>query len=186
MKINIGLNPLKWGRADPLPALPPKPEHEIRPETQVAIKSALQTINSSPIPLTMQQENIMSDGTKKTLLQKIGGVAKDVFTFLTSSRGQSLIATGEGLAVAINPGIGSVITIANTWLTEIIKAETLAAAAGTQDGTGTQKSALVLSAVTPQVLDFAKANGLATPTADKLAAANKALVEFLNAFDVTA
>lgn len=120
----------------------------------------------------------------KSVLGKIVTDVKDVFGFLGSAKGQAVIAAGEGLVEAIVPGTAGVFTLANTWLAEVIKSETLATTAGQGDGSGTQKAAMVLAAVTPQALQFAQANGLPAPTAAQLAAANTALVGFLNAFAV--
>jgi hypothetical protein len=65
---------------------------------------------------------------------------------------------------------------------EIYKAQALANAAGACGTTGsTQKSALVLNAVTPQVSAFLKTQGLAPANSTQLQAANDALVAFLNA-----
>jgi hypothetical protein len=118
----------------------------------------------------------------KSVLDKIGSGFKDVFEFLASSKGQAIVGAGEAVVESVLPGTAGFINLANNWLTEIVKSETLAAAAAAQTGTGSQKAALVLSAVTPQALDFAKANGLPAPTAAQLQAANTALVAFANAF----
>lgn len=122
----------------------------------------------------------------KTVLDKIGHGFKDVFDFLGSSKGQAIITAGEGIVETIYPGATGLINLGNKWLAEIVKTETLAAAAESQTGTGAQKAAMVLSAVTPQALQFAQANGLSAPTAAQLTAANAALVAFANAFTVTA
>jgi hypothetical protein len=119
-----------------------------------------------------------------SILNKIGADFKAVFSFLGSSKGQAIIQTGETVAVSLGAP-AALINVANNWLTEIIKAETLATAAGSQTGTGTQKAAAVLSAITPQVLAFAQAQGVSAPTADQIATANTALVSFLNAFTMT-
>jgi hypothetical protein len=106
---------------------------------------------------------------------------KKVFSWLGSPQGQSVIATGEAVAEAVYPPATAIVNITNTWLQEAIKAEALAEAASANDGTGAQKAAMVISAVTPQVLSFASQNGLPAPTADKLQAANTALIAFIDA-----
>jgi hypothetical protein len=121
----------------------------------------------------------------KSILDKIGADAKDVFAFLGSTRGQEIIQAGEGVVETIVPGTAGIINLINSWGVEIVKSETLAAAAGAQQGSGVQKASLVLAAVTPQALAFAKANGVPAPTADKLEAANTALVAFFNAFGLS-
>lgn len=121
-----------------------------------------------------------------TVLDKIGADFKDVFSFLGSSKGQTIIATGEGLVEAVIPGATGLINLANTWLTEIIKSQAIATAAGQASGAGAQQAAAVLSAVTPQVLQFLQANGITTaPTTTQLEAANTSLVAFANAFATT-
>lgn len=131
----------------------------------------------------------------KTVLDKIGADAKAVFAFLGSSKGQALIQTGEGAAVAIatvagGPAAGTALTgafsLANTWMTEIVKTQALATAAGAQTGYGPEKAAAVLAAVTPEALAFAQKNGLPAPTASQLQAANDGLVAFFNAFALAA
>ena len=120
----------------------------------------------------------------KTALDKIGEDAKEVFSFLGSAKGQAEIATGEGVVESIVPGTAGLLTLANTWLTEIVKTQALATAAGAATGSQTQKAALALSAAAPQAIAFAQANGLPAPTATQLQAANTALVAFANAFTV--
>lgn len=119
----------------------------------------------------------------KSLLGTLGTAFKDVFKWLGSPTGQKVIGTGEAIVEAIDPGLTGIINIANNWLTEIVKAETLATAAGEQNGSGVQKAAMVTSAVTPEILAFAAQHGLPTPTAAKIQVANDALVAFLNALD---
>lgn len=121
---------------------------------------------------------------KQTFLQKLGGDVKKIFSWLGNPKVQTTIAAGEalgeGIVDAIDPALSGLNPIINNWTQEIFKAESLAAAAGSQNGTGAQKSALVLSSVTPQVLQFAEANGLPTPTGSELQTANSLLVQFLN------
>ena len=118
----------------------------------------------------------------KSVLDKIGADAKAVFVFLGSPKGQAVVSTVEGAVVAFEPGASGLVALVNNWLAEIIKTESIAAAAGQQTGSGVQKAAAVVSAVAPQALQFAQANGLPSPTAAQLQAANAALVAFANAF----
>ena len=87
---------------------------------------------------------------------------------------------------AIDPALDGVVTLTNTWLQEIYKAQALAVAASAGATGGAQKSALVLNAMTPQVLAFLKSQGLAPANSTQLQAANDALVAFLNALGSTA
>lgn len=123
----------------------------------------------------------------KSILQKIGVGIKDVFAFLGSAKGQAIITAGEGIIETVQPGAKGLVDLANNWLAEIVKSEALAAAAGEQTGSGAQKAAMVMAAMAPQAIAFAKANGaVSEPTAAHLAAANTALVAFANAFSVDA
>jgi hypothetical protein len=118
----------------------------------------------------------------KSVLDKIGTDAKDVFAFLASPKGQAIVGAGEAVVEVAAPGTAGFINLANNWLTEIVKTETLATAANVGTGSDAQKAALTLSAIVPQALSFAQANGLPAPTAAQLQAANTALVAFANAF----
>lgn len=117
-----------------------------------------------------------------SVLATIGKDAVKIFDWVGSPSGQNLIKDGEAVVEVVYPPATAIINIANTFLTEAIKAEALAAAAGQQNGSGTQKAAAVLNAATPQVIAFAQQYGLPTPTATQLNAANDAIVAFLNAF----
>lgn len=113
--------------------------------------------------------------------KKLASDFKKVFAWLGTPQGQATVATGEALAEAVYPPATAIVNITNTWLQEAIKAEALGAAAGAGSGSGPQKAAMVIAAVTPQVLAFAKANGLPEPTADKMQAADTALIAFIDA-----
>jgi hypothetical protein len=118
----------------------------------------------------------------KSVLDKIGTDVKDVFNFLGSPKGQALVSAGEGLVETVLPGTAGAINLGNAWLQEIIKTQAIATAASAGTGSSTQKAAMTITAITPQALAFAQANGLPAPTATVIANANNALVAFLNAF----
>jgi hypothetical protein len=117
-----------------------------------------------------------------SFLSTLGKDIKAVFAWIGSPAGQTVIATGEGLVTAIDPGAQGIVTLANAWMQEIIKTEALAAAAGVQNGSGTQKAAAVIASISPEVLAFAQVNKLPAPTAAQIQTASNALVAFLNAF----
>ena len=118
----------------------------------------------------------------KSVFETIGGDVKKVFSFLGSPKGQAIIGAGEGLAETVDPALSGIFSIANNWLTEIFKAESLAAAAGQQDGTGPQKAAMVSQTMVPQVIEWLRSQGIVTnPTAADIGIANTALVTFLKA-----
>lgn len=117
-------------------------------------------------------------------LSTAGKDIKGIFSWLGSSKGQQVIATGEAVAEAVGAP-AAIINIANYWIGKVLTIEAVATAAGQQVGSGVIKAAAVLTDVTPQVLTIAKANGLPVPTSDNLAKANTALVAFLNALGAT-
>jgi len=122
-----------------------------------------------------------------SFLSAFGNDVKKVFGWLGSPKGQAIIGTGEAVLEAVDPALDGVVTLTNTWLQEIYKAQALATAAaatGTLGNTG--KAAMVLNAVTPQVMAFLKTQGLAPANSTQLQAANDALVAFLNALGSTA
>jgi hypothetical protein len=139
------------------------------------------------LDLTSQKFNTVVQEQQMSFLSAFGNDVKKVFGWLGSPKGQAIIRTGEAVVEAIDPALDGVITLTNTWVQEIYKAQALANAAGATGTTGsTQKSALVLNAVTPQVLAFLKTQGLAPANSTQLQAANDALVAFLNALGGTA
>lgn len=121
----------------------------------------------------------------KSILDKIGQDAKGVFSWLGSPTGQAVVAAGEGVVETVFPPATAIIQIVNRWLSEVLKAETIATAAGQQNGTGTQKAAAVISVITPEVLAFLQKEGFPPATADQIAKANTYLVEFLNVLTVS-
>lgn len=118
-----------------------------------------------------------------SVLQTIGKDVKSVFTWIGSAQGQKDIQLGEAAVETAFPVTTGFFAIANTILAETMKIEALAAAAGTQNGTGAQKAIAVVTSVTPAVLNYAKANGLPTPTATQIQAAVNAMVAFGNALE---
>jgi hypothetical protein len=121
----------------------------------------------------------------KSVLDTIGGDAKKVFAFLGSQPGQAVISTGEAVVEAVDPALTGLITLFNTYLTEALKVQTIATAAGAQTGLGVQKLTAVVTAVTPTVLAYAKTAGLATPTAEEIQNQANAAVAFVNAVNGT-
>lgn len=117
----------------------------------------------------------------KSVLESIGADVKKVFAFVASPQAQAVLAAGEGVAETAFPQITGVINLANNYLTEALKTEALAAGAAQQNGTGAQKLAAVVTAVTPQALAYAQANGLPVPTSAQIQTQANAIVGFLNA-----
>lgn len=99
-----------------------------------------------------------------------------IFSFLESPKGQTIITAGEGVVTAIDPALAPAITLANSWIQKIFTTESVAAAALQSTGNGTQKAAVVIAAVTPDIEKY-----FPTTTATNIQVANTALVTFLNA-----
>ena len=114
-------------------------------------------------------------------LGTLGNDVKKVFGWLGSPKGQAIVGVVEGVVEAVDPAFDGVVSITNTWLQEIYKAQALATAAAAGATGGAQKAAMVLNTLTPQVIAFAEANKLPVPTGNDLLIANNALVAFLNA-----
>ena len=121
-----------------------------------------------------------------SVLSTIGKDIKGVFAWIGSPAGQATLSAGEATVEAVYPPATGLINLANTYITEAVKTEALAAAAGSQNGTGVQKLAAVTQAVTPSVLLYAQQAGLAAPTSSQIQAAANGIVAFLNAFGTTA
>ena len=123
---------------------------------------------------------------RMSFLSAFGKDFKAVFAWLGSAKGQAVVSGAEGLtetvATAFGAGapVAAALRLINTWGTEIIKTEALAAAAGSQTGSGELKAAAVLTAIEPDI-QVAAANGLPAPSAANLAIINTALVTVLNA-----
>jgi len=121
-----------------------------------------------------------------SFLATVGKDFKAIFAWLGSTKGQAVVSGVEGTAEAVATAIGAGavvqagIDLVNKWLAEILKVESLSAAAAEQTGSGATKAAAVIAAVTPSVTAFATANGLPAPTAASLTTINTALVSVLN------
>jgi len=113
-----------------------------------------------------------------SFLSSIGKDVKAVFNWLASPKGQTIIAEGENVIKVIDPALAGIVNLADSWLQKVITTETLAAAAGSQTGSGVQKAAAVLTAMQPEIAVY-----FPGATATQMQNANKAIVDFLNAFD---
>ena len=109
----------------------------------------------------------------KTILDDIGHGFVKVFEIAVEAA-----QVAEPLVDVILPGWSALFSGA---VAEAAQVEALATAANKQSGTGPQKLALVVAAVTPSVLAYAEKNGLPTPTAEQITAFVNAAVAALNA-----
>ena len=112
----------------------------------------------------------------KTFLSEIGKDAKAVFGWLGSTGGQNEIKEAEGAAEVVTTSINApaglaltgVVNLINAGMTQVITAETVAAAAGQSAGTGVQKAAAVESALAPQISSLLESMGVKSPTATQI------------------
>lgn len=109
-----------------------------------------------------------------SVLDKIGHIFKDVFKVALP------IATAAEpfLAIAF-PGVS---VLYNMTVSLVTAAESAAAAAGAQTGTGPQKLAIVLAALQPYATQEAAGLGISPPTVAQTTAYVNAVVAGLNAF----
>jgi hypothetical protein len=115
-----------------------------------------------------------------SFLSTIGKAFKSVFAWLGSPKGQAVITAGENVITSIDPALTGIVALANSWITKVITTETIAAAAGSQTGSGVQKAAAVMAAMQPEIAQYFPA-----ATATEIGNANTAIVAFLNAFGTT-
>ncbi len=103
------------------------------------------------------------------------------FTWFGSSNGQRTVAAGEAVIETIYPASEPIVALFNAWAKKAYAVEALAVAASQSTGTGVAKASLAMQTVTPQVLAYAQAEGLAPRTAAQIQAANDAVVAFIKA-----
>ena len=118
-------------------------------------------------------------------LKVFGTDLEKAFAWFGSPKGKATVAAGEAIAEAVAPVSTPIIDLFNTWAQKAYEVESLAVAAGKGTGTGLDKAALVLSAVGPDVVSYAQQAGLPARTAAQVAAANTALIAFINAMTGT-
>lgn len=114
----------------------------------------------------------------KSILSDIGNGLKKFF-----SESDKIAAAVEPIVDLAFPGVAS---LYNSTVTEVGNAETAAIAAGAQSGSGPQKLAAVVAAVTPAFTQYAQANGLPVPTTTVITNYVNAVVASLNAIPAAA
>jgi hypothetical protein len=169
----IELNPLKWFKSQP--KIYDHVAESAKFFNQVgAPVQALAEIHATPEQPAIPVETHMSF---TSILKDIGNGLKKFFT------GAVTVATAaEPIIGVLFPGISGLF---DDVVTKVGTAEAAAAAAGMQDGTGTQKLAMVLSSVEASFTQWATTNGYVTPNATQIEAAVNAAVAFVNALDST-
>lgn len=121
-----------------------------------------------------------------SVLSTIGKDIKKIFTWIGSASGQKTIATAGEIVVAIDPALSGVVDLAENYIKQAFTIESVAVAASAQTGSGAQKLAAVIAAVTPSALQYAQQAGAPAPTAAQIEAQANAIVAFLNALPAAA
>jgi hypothetical protein len=127
-----------------------------------------------PVPAKAEESHMASF---TSVLSDIGSALKKFFTAAVP-----VATAAEPFVAAVFPGIAPLF---NAVVAEVGKAEAAAAAAGAQNGTGTQKLAMVLASVESSFNAYAAQNGFVAPSADQIESAVNAAVAFMNALPAT-
>jgi hypothetical protein len=114
-------------------------------------------------------------------LKVFGTDIEKAFAWFGSTKGQSIVSTGEAVVEAAIPASTPIVNLFNEWAQKAYNVEALAAAAGKATGTGADKATLAIQTITPTVLGYAQQEGLPARTAEQVTAANNAVVAFINA-----
>lgn len=113
----------------------------------------------------------------KSILSDIGNKLKEFFT-----KALPVAEAAEPIVDVAFPGVAA---LYNSTVAEVSAAETAAIAAGAQSGTGAQKLAAVVAAITPTFAQYAAQNGLPAPTQAVITNYVNAVVASLNAIPST-
>jgi hypothetical protein len=114
-------------------------------------------------------------------LKVFGTDIEKAFAWFGSPKGKVVVAAGETLLEDVVPASAPIVDIFNTWAQKAYTVEALAVAASQSTGTGTDKAALLLSTITPHVLEYVKEAGVSARTAVQIQTANDAAIAFIKA-----
>jgi hypothetical protein len=114
----------------------------------------------------------------KSILSDIGNGLKKFF-----DKALPVAEAAEPIVDAAFPGIAA---LYNSTVAEVSSAETAAIAASAQSGSGAQKLAAVVAAITPTFEQYASENGLPAPTEAVITNYVNAVVASLNAIPAEA
>lgn len=103
------------------------------------------------------------------------------FSWFGSPTGKVATTIGENILEEVVPVSTPIVNLFNAWSAKAYNVEALAVAAGKQTGTGVEKAAIVTEAILPDLLNYANSAGVSTRTTSQIAAANTALISFINA-----
>lgn len=110
-----------------------------------------------------------------------GREIEKAFSWFGSPVGQAVVAAGEGVVETVAPFTAPIVNVFNEWAKKAYNVESLAVAASQATGTGPDKAALVMQAITPVVLQYAQQEGVGARTAAQIQAANDAVIAFIKA-----
>jgi uncharacterized membrane protein (Fun14 family) len=133
--------------------------------------ASVEAIEVQPQPTATKENNVALSFT--SILSDIGTGLKKFF-----SAALPVAEAAEPIIAVAFPGVSA---LYDATVTEIGNAETAAIAAGAQSGTGAQKLAAVVAAVTPTFTAYATAQGLPAPTTATITNWVNAAVASLNA-----
>lgn len=119
-------------------------------------------------------------------LKVFGTDVEKAFAWFGSPKGKVVVAAGESVLEAAVPATIPAVNLFNTWAQKAYTVESLAVAAGKSTGTGADKAVLAISSIEPDVLQYAQQEGLTPRTAAQVSAANKAVIDFINAMTAPA
>lgn len=119
-------------------------------------------------------------------LKVFGSGVEKIFSWFGSPSGKVVVAAGESVLEAVVPASIPIVDLFNAWAQKAYTVEALAVAASQATGTGADKAVLAISTITPQVLQYAQLEGLSPRTAAQIAAANAAVIAFINAMTAPA
>jgi hypothetical protein len=118
----------------------------------------------------------------ESILSHIGSTLKKVFTGTVAQDILKTAEVAEPLVALAFPGVAALYAAT---VSEVAAAETAAIAAGAQTGTGAQKLAAVVAAITPTFNAYLKAQGLPTQTAETVEKWVNTVVAGLNSIAAT-
>ena len=88
-------------------------------------------------------------------LKAFGNDIEKVFAWTNSTQGKAVVSIVEGAVESFVPQTIPLVNLINSWGQKAFAVEALAVAAGQSSGNGAQKAAMVISSITPEVLQYA-------------------------------
>lgn len=118
----------------------------------------------------------------ESILSHIGSTLKKVFT---GTGVQNILKVSKAAEPIVDLAFPGIAALYNATVAEVANAETAALAAAAQTGTGAQKLAAVVAAITPTFNAYLTAQGLPTQTATTIETWVNTVVSGLNSISAT-